>query len=911
MEGDGTETIRTFGNRMNDGTQIAAIPRDPFEEFLSNPVAVRTFMFHLNVLMEGFEFPSEWEGKVDRYIAMMLSRKQDPMYAQLDFDSMMQLYSKMLMHNELCRQQMLQQQQMQQHIGQFLNEQSQYGQESLFRKPNPPVVSQTASCPSNPSYNDLNVSLPKTPVPLDTLRKTTDRRKKQTIDGGSLQQKVPTISTVQSNDDVEGGDFRNVRTYAELQPVESSTISKSADGKVGAVSATEVLKRHHETNLENEKTNNTESDKQETNKKITRDKNSTQTQIPHKNSSDSEKGSISNTDSRSIPSTSTNNKESENVANGQIPSLDANATHEQNERAIIKQEILMPPSVESNVTNSPRTISNNTRTPQSVNLTSVHPNPCRSVAEVPGNLPLACVNGTGSYEGKGDLVVSYTFGNCCCGPIYVSTEKEVRAIVDLVAEKYSEKEAKARLRQLTGISSHENDTAAQNIKAQAGQFKGFYSSGSVRARSILSPEIVVYIDRSFTQRGMKENVVGRKKKNYPKRSKILKVCPKTGELIYPPGHPHHKDQQKKNEDLLLPKNIKKELDEDAMSGTIDDNSNEIELEKAVFGKDIQKINSVEASPLKASSRISGNTNAVKHSEDKSRKSSTRNAVEEEDSEADIELDCYNPSTPMMQENINRIIFNTQNVISSSHGSSANKGRHHEDDNNQVELLLTDTSNVELRPNLGPPSPKTLNTIDENIHEDALTSCSKIHKQNKIEGKLIIGGEKHSSNKEPTNDNESKVEFHPHKSSSNIKVSLDLFSSKKKRKEIKTRKRKLKPPEQSNIDVSDGEDSDMKTDDSSEEGNDKGKSCQPVSKQCDPLDDDLNLSASKLAQTKTTYVRSKRPFISTPSSSIHSPAPYRTPSYSPVSYSLPSPLSPFPQSQTTVKKIAEDHQIDVR
>merc|ERR1712020_670070 len=121
-------------------------------------------------------------------------------------------------------------------------------------------------------------------------------------------------------------------------------------------------------------------------------------------------------------------------------------------------------------------------------------------------------------------------------------------------------EAKIKLRQLTGIDSGASQSVKKRIKEQGGHLKSFYSSGSVRARSILSADILAYIDRSFTQRGMRENVVGRKKKNYPKRSKILKVCPKTGELIYPPGHPLHLDSQKKNEGILSSKNIKKECE---------------------------------------------------------------------------------------------------------------------------------------------------------------------------------------------------------------------------------------------------------------------------------------------------------------------------------------------------------------
>ena len=42
-----------------------------------------------------------------------------------------------------------------------------------------------------------------------------------------------------------------------------------------------------------------------------------------------------------------------------------------------------------------------------------------------------------------------------------------------------------------------------------------------------------------------ENTLGRKKTNYPKRSQIIKVDKETGELIYPPKHPAHKDNSDK------------------------------------------------------------------------------------------------------------------------------------------------------------------------------------------------------------------------------------------------------------------------------------------------------------------------------------------------------------------------------
>lgn len=60
---------------------------------------------------------------------------------------------------------------------------------------------------------------------------------------------------------------------------------------------------------------------------------------------------------------------------------------------------------------------------------------------------------------------------------------------------------------------------------------------ALRARSILPSDIVEYLDRAFTQKGLREHIRGRKKRNYPKRSAIIKANPVTGELIYPAESP--------------------------------------------------------------------------------------------------------------------------------------------------------------------------------------------------------------------------------------------------------------------------------------------------------------------------------------------------------------------------------------
>ena len=57
-------------------------------------------------------------------------------------------------------------------------------------------------------------------------------------------------------------------------------------------------------------------------------------------------------------------------------------------------------------------------------MTSVYPAPL-SVAEISGS----------GQIGNGEKVVSFTFENCYVGPIFVDTDRDVRAVVDLVQEK--------------------------------------------------------------------------------------------------------------------------------------------------------------------------------------------------------------------------------------------------------------------------------------------------------------------------------------------------------------------------------------------------------------------------------------------------------------------------------------------
>ena len=53
----------------------------------------------------------------------------------------------------------------------------------------------------------------------------------------------------------------------------------------------------------------------------------------------------------------------------------------------------------------------------------------------------------------------------------------------------------------------------------------------------MPPDVVSYLDRAFTVRGLRDNIVGKKRRNYPQRSGIIKKDPITGKLMFPNGQP--------------------------------------------------------------------------------------------------------------------------------------------------------------------------------------------------------------------------------------------------------------------------------------------------------------------------------------------------------------------------------------
>ena len=179
-----------------------------------------------------------------------------------------------------------------------------------------------------------------------------------------------------------------------------------------------------------------------------------------------------------------------------------------------------PATVKTEVMEYPSTPNSN---PTSVQLSSVHPGE-RSVQEMAPNMPASGSVG----EGKRVVIISYR--NCTIGPIRVETEQEVKAVKDLVEDYMT----KAQIR-------------GQKISKGA----QFYSAAE-QARSILKPEIVKYVQRAFTLQGMKENTMGRKKRNYPKRSAIIKIDPKTGERLNPTANSSIVDEIKRevNDEIL-------------------------------------------------------------------------------------------------------------------------------------------------------------------------------------------------------------------------------------------------------------------------------------------------------------------------------------------------------------------------
>ncbi|CAB4067949.1 unnamed protein product [Lepeophtheirus salmonis] len=89
-----TPNKRGRGKQPRKASKETMEPED-INNFLANKELISNFRYHLSIMMEGFSVPREWEG-IDPVIAMLASKKQNPNFAHIDIDSMMQLYAKIL-----------------------------------------------------------------------------------------------------------------------------------------------------------------------------------------------------------------------------------------------------------------------------------------------------------------------------------------------------------------------------------------------------------------------------------------------------------------------------------------------------------------------------------------------------------------------------------------------------------------------------------------------------------------------------------------------------------------------------------------------------------------------------------------------------------------------------------------------
>ncbi len=423
-------------------------PGSGFDEILADPVKIRKFREHLNILMQEYQMPNEFAVcGIDPVVAMMVTRAADPAFASINFEAMLQLYAKLQHYDRLLQQQQQQNQHMlplpNNLLLQHQQQQQQHHQAQVGF--NPQQQRQTVQPQPQRSSQQHFASGSYQEVPQ--FANQSQQHQGQPV---NRRQQVQQQQPAMANRD---------RVYAELQ-----TVRRSEE----VTDATQVLRRHQEGQQVQE----------------AEEASSTPT-----GSGSSKTASAPSPDPRtSGPETSTKSPP---------------AGKEQSSRMIIKQEVMTPLA--------PGALNND---PGSVNVTSVYAPPA-SVSVITGHSKEGGV-------GTGDKVVTFKYSNGYFGPIRVETEEEVKAVVALVEDKIQEREYRDQ---------------------HGGRFsQGVVSTTeAIRARSLLSQQIIKYIDKAFTKKGLKENVVGRKKRNYPKRSQIIKTDPETGKLRYPEKHPLSKE----------------------------------------------------------------------------------------------------------------------------------------------------------------------------------------------------------------------------------------------------------------------------------------------------------------------------------------------------------------------------------
>ena len=119
----------------------------------------------------------------------------------------------------------------------------------------------------------------------------------------------------------------------------------------------------------------------------------------------------------------------------------------------------------------------------------------------------------------GEKFVHFAYDNRSIGPLQVEDEEEVQAILTL-----KDAMIEARLYQ------------KQTGKKKFSKYGPVPKVAVMRARSILSDEVLKEIDKAFVKKALKA------KRFYPKRSQTIKVDPITKELILPDGNRVKQDQ---------------------------------------------------------------------------------------------------------------------------------------------------------------------------------------------------------------------------------------------------------------------------------------------------------------------------------------------------------------------------------
>ncbi len=192
-----------------------------------------------------------------------------------------------------------------------------------------------------------------------------------------------------------------------------------------------------------------------------------------------------------------------------------------NRPAAIKQEVMEYPSTPVD--------------PGSVQLTSVVPGAPSSVMEMREGMPAS-----GAKAGSGNMTIFLHYQSSSIGPILVNTEEEVRLVHALLREKIAEMGTRGR-------SLDQKQT---------------YFTEARKARSLLQPDVVAYLDRVFTKKGLAECVVGRKKKNYPKRKDVIKIDPVTKLPIPPRRVPEGRARRAAQEMLVKKEPVEEEEEEE-------------------------------------------------------------------------------------------------------------------------------------------------------------------------------------------------------------------------------------------------------------------------------------------------------------------------------------------------------------